>query len=451
MSDLRRALGTLEYFTFGFGSMVGVGWLVVMDDWLGRGGPGGAVLGFLAGGLLLLPIARTYGRLVQRIPDAGAEVAYAERVFPRGVSFAAGWVMVLAYAIVCPWEAVAIGNLLARVVPGLDAVPLYVVAGRTIYAPRLAAGLVLTALIALVNWRGIRASGVVQDVTTLSLLAAFAVFSVLGFARGDVATARPLFAAPGTGGALLSTLLVLQIVPYFMTGFESVAKASEEARPELDRRRFALAIDLAVIAGALFYAIVIAAVALVFPWRELVAGHLGSDIAFARAFGSRGVARLMLCAALLSLFKVFNGNFVAATRLVFALGRRGLVPRVLGAVHPRHGTPGAAVLLVASLTAAAACLGDAVLVPISEVGSLAGAVGWLAACAAYVAGRRGEGAGAVRVAVAGAVVSAAIILMKVVPGVPGSFTGPEWVAFAGWCGLGVVLWLGRGKERISPA
>jgi len=33
------------------------------------------------------------------------------------VSFAAGWTMILSYAIVCPWEAVASGNLLARVFP----------------------------------------------------------------------------------------------------------------------------------------------------------------------------------------------------------------------------------------------------------------------------------------------------------------------------------------------
>src|ERR1044071_8200252 len=92
--------------------MVGVGWLVIMDDWLARGGPGGAMLGFLGGTILLVPIALTYGRLVRAIPDAGAEVAYTERVFPRPVSFGAGWMMVLAYAIVCPWEAVAIGNLL---------------------------------------------------------------------------------------------------------------------------------------------------------------------------------------------------------------------------------------------------------------------------------------------------------------------------------------------------
>jgi amino acid permease len=43
--------------------MVGVGWLVVMDDWLTRGGPLGAALGFGLGGLALLPIGHVYGRL----------------------------------------------------------------------------------------------------------------------------------------------------------------------------------------------------------------------------------------------------------------------------------------------------------------------------------------------------------------------------------------------------
>ena len=133
---LGRTLSTVEYFTFGFGTMVGVGWLVLIDDWLGRGGPGGAMLAYLIGGLLLLPVAYTYTHLVRAMPDAGAEIAYTEAVFPRFWSFAAGWLMVLAYAIVCPWEAVAIGNLLARQFPSIDTWPLYEVAGRTIFAPQ---------------------------------------------------------------------------------------------------------------------------------------------------------------------------------------------------------------------------------------------------------------------------------------------------------------------------
>ena len=444
---LSRTLTAVEYFTFGFGTMVGVGWVVLIDDWLARGGPGGAMLGFLAGGLLLLPVAHTYGRLVREIPDAGAEIAYAEGVFPRSVSFAAAWTMVLAYAIVCPWEAVAIGNLLARVFPWMNNVPLYTLAGKTIFAPRLLSGLLLTAAIAAVNIRGIRLSGLFQDIATFGLLAIFALFTALGFAKGDPANWQPLFARPGAGGAWLSILLVLQVVPYFMTGFESVGKESEEARPGFDPRRFGRVILLAAGIGCFFYVTIVAVVSFVFPWKELVAGHLGTEAAFERAFGSRTIARVIVFAAFLSLLKIFNGNFVASTRLLFGIGRRDLVHPSLARIDPVHATPRNAIFLMAFLTAAAAFLGDALLVPITEVGSLAVGVGWLSACAAYLARSRRPGASASAsdraLAWLGTAVSVAIVAMKIVPSVPGSFTRAEWTAFALWTLLGAVFWLGR--------
>ena len=438
---LRKSLSSLEYFAFGFGSMVGVGWLVVMGDWLGRGGPAGAILAFAIGGLCLLPIARVYGTLVRDLPDASGEVAYTEGVLPPVVSFGAGWLMVLAYAIVCPWEAVAIGNLLARLVPAINSGALYDVAGRTIYAPRLAVGVCLTALIGYVNYRGIRSSGRLQTATTIGLLVCVAVFVALGLLRGDPAGLPPLFARPGTGGALVSTLLVLQIVPYFMTGFESIGKAAEEARPGFDPRGFGRAMTQAVAGAAAFYVLVIAATALVSPWHALVDQGLGPDTVFARAFGSSAIARLIIAGALLSLIKVFNGNFVAATRLLFAMGRRHLAPQALGRVHPRYGTPAVAVTGLALVTALAACLGDAVLIPITEVGSLAAGLGWCAACVALIVRRRRAGETS-WLGVAGVVVSVAIVVMKLLPLVPGSFTGPEWIAFCVWCVAGLALWFG---------
>ncbi len=79
---LARKLRTVDYFTLGLGTWVGGGWLVVMDDWLGRGGPLGAILGFAIGGTALLPIGYVYGRLAIEMPDAGSEIAYTEKVFP---------------------------------------------------------------------------------------------------------------------------------------------------------------------------------------------------------------------------------------------------------------------------------------------------------------------------------------------------------------------------------
>ena len=440
--------------------MVGVGWVVLIDDWLARGGPAGAVLAFLIGGVLLLPVARTYGRLVQEIPDAGGEIAYAEGVFPAPVAFTAAWTMVLAYAIVCPWEAVAVGNLLARLFPGLNSVPLYVVAGKTIFAPRLAAGLLLAVGIAAVNRRGIRLSGLVQDVLTFGLLGLFTIFTALGFARGHASNLPPLFAQPGTAGALLSVLFVLQVVPYFLTGFESIGKESEEARPGFDPRHFGRAITASLTAGFLFYATIVAAVALVFPWKSLVSGHLGTEAAFERAFSSRAVAQVILFAAFLSLVKIFNGNFVAATRLLHGLGRRGLVHDSLARIDPVRGTPTNAILLMAALTLGATLLGDALLVPVTEVGSLAVGVGWLSTCLAFWArGRRSARRPAgTALAIAGAAVSIAIIAMKVLPFVPGSFTRAEWIPFGLWSALGLLFWSLRtrkpadrsGPPSISP-
>ena len=439
--SLHGGLSTVEYFTFGFGTMIGVGWLVLMDDWLARGGPAGGMLGFLVGGLLLFPIAHTYGRLVQRIRDAGAEIAYSEGVFPPFVSYAAGWTMILSYAIVCPWEAVATGNLLARVFPSLNTYQLYVVGASPIFAPRLAVGVALTLLIVAVNYRGIKPSGVFQDVMTFGLLITFAIFTALGFLRGSSANMRPLFSHGGAAGPWLSIFLVLQIVPYFMTGFESVAKGSEEAQSGFDPRNFTKAIYAALVAGFVFYVLIVAVVTYVYPWQEIVAGHVRTEVAFERTFGSHAIAQLILFGAFLSLLKIFNGNFVAATRMLYAIGRRNLVHPSLGRVHAEYGTPVIAIVMMGVLTIAAAMFGDAILVPITEVGSLAVGVGWLSACAAYLARRDPHEAAAM--AATGAAVSVAIILMKVIPQVPGSFTAAEWTAFAGWSGLGLLFWLLR--------
>ena len=158
-------------------------------------------------------------------------------------------------------------------------------------------------------------------------------------------------------------------------------------------------------------------------------------VAFQHAVGSRWIVSVILAAALLSLFKVFNGNFVAASRLLFAIGRRGLVDRRLGQVHARNQTPSIAVVCIGLATGACMFLGDAILVPISEVGSVASAIGWLAVCAAYYQMRPARCERFV--ALVGLTVGLLMILMKIVPGVPGGFTAYEWLALGIWILIGI--------------
>jgi|SRR5215831_1890558 len=441
MTQLARKLRITDYFSLGWGTMVGVGWLVVMDDWLSRGGTLGAILGFAIGGVLLLPIGYVYGKLVTAMPDASGEVAYTASVFRRPVSFFTGWMMMLAYFIVCPWEAVAVGRIAGYIFPSLDSFPLYQVAGKTVYLPHLAIGLLLTGLITLLNYRGIRLSAIFQNWTTFGTIALFLIFVGIGVTRGSTANFPPLF----THTPLISMLLVLQIVPYFMTGYESVTKAAEEANPKFRAQGFFRAMWAAIIVGFVFYVVVIAAVGYVAPWRQLMGTPFLTAVAFERAIGSRWIVSIVLASALLSLFKVFNGNFVAASRLLFAMSRRGLLDERLSYVHPVNQTPSAAVTWTGIATGLCMFLGSAILVPISEVGSVASAAGWTAACLAYrrlLVVQRDERLSRsmdYTIACVGAAVGGALVAMKIVPAVPGHFTEWEWLALGLWIVLGILI------------
>src|SRR5580692_11969753 len=420
--------------------MVGVGWLVVMDDWLLRGGVLGAILGFAIGGALLLPIGYVYGRLVAAMPDAAGEVAYTAKVFPQSISFGTGWMMILAYFIVCPWEAVAVGRIAGYIFPAINCVELYRVAGKPVYLPHLFIGLALTMLVTVVNYRGVRLSATFQNWSTFGTLALFVIFVAIGVTRGSPANFPPLF----THTPFISVLLVLQIVPYYMTGYESVTKAAEEANPQFRAQSFSRAIYAAIAVGAVFYIIVIAAVGFVAPWHTLTGLPFMTAVAFEQAIGSRWIVSIILSAALLSLFKVFNGNFVAASRLLFAMARRRVLHTRLASVHPQNQTPAAAVVSVGVATALCMFLGSAILVPITEVGSVASATGWFAVCAAYLWMR--PRVADCLIALLGALVGLAMVLMKLFPFVPGSFSGWEWLALVLWIILGTVVGHPRGAQ-----
>jgi amino acid transporter len=433
MSTLARKLRLADYFALAFGTMVGAGWLVLMDDWLGRSGPLGAIMGFALGGVLLLPVGYVYGQWVQRLPDAAGEAAYTAQVFPPVVSYFTGWMMLLAYFIVCPWEAVAVGKLAAYIFPSLNSFELYRVAGQPVFLPRLVLGVALTVFLAVLNYRGIRWSAIFQNWTTGIVLLIFVLLLGISAVRGAPVNFHPAFRTT----PFVSILLTLQIVPYFMTGFESVPKVAEEAHPGFRSTGFFRAIMMAVLVGAGFYVLAVAAVAYVAPWQGLIGKRFATAIAFEQALGAQWPVRMIVIMALFGLFQCFNGNFVASSRLLFAFGRRRTIDPRFGEVHEKFLTPSVAILGITAGTIAGLLLGDALLVPVTEVGSMASAMGWFAACLSFwIVEKR---ASMRIVAGLGIAVSLLLFLMKVLPAFPGHFSLAEWIAFGIWAGLGLVL------------
>src|ERR1700757_260719 len=417
MTTLARKLRLIDYFALGFGVMVGTAWLVVMGAILKRGGPRGRILGFTAGALILLPIGYVYGQLVKEIPDAAGEAAYVARFFPPVVSFATGWMMFLSYFLTCPFEALAAGRISGYLFPSLNRYELYRLGGYPVYLPHMLLGLMITVLLTWLNYRGIQASARLSKTTTFTFLTLVIIFALAGAKHGSASNLHPLFShAP-----LLSILLVWQVVPWLVSGFESVGKCAEEASPGFADRNFSVAILLTIFSGLIFFLVVIGAVSYVAPWQSLRSNRqFPTAVAFEHALHAHWIVVLIMGSALVALVQAFNANIVASSRLLFAMSRRNLLNPSMSRVHPRNQTPSTAILAVGIATALAIFLGEAMLVPILEVGAVSAAVAWMAACASYYCMKpawRQRSA-----AVFGLIVTSIMILVKVVPVVPGHFT-----------------------------
>jgi APA family basic amino acid/polyamine antiporter len=434
MTTLARKLRLVDYFALAFGVMVGTAWLVVMDDILQRGGPLGAILGFTAGALVLLPIGFVYGQLVKAIPDAAGEAAYVANFFPPGVSFATGWMMFLSYFLTCPFEALAAGRIGGYLFPALNTVELYRLGGYPVYLPHILLGLTLTGVLTWLNYRGIQASARLGKTATFTFLAMVIIFALAGAKHGSAENLHPLF----SHSPLLSILLVWQVVPWLVSGFESVGKYAEEANPDFEGRDFSVAILLTIFSGLAFFWIVIGAVSYVAPWHSLRSNQqFPTAVAFERALHAHWIVVLILGSALVALVQAFNANIVASSRLLFAMSRRNLLNPRLSRVHAGNQTPSTAIIAVAVATVLAIFLGEALLIPILEVGAVSAAVAWMAACAAYYKMRpRGLRRAA---AVFGLCVTSVMILVKLLPLVPGHFTWREWLALGGWAVLGTAI------------
>jgi APA family basic amino acid/polyamine antiporter len=291
------------------------------------------------------------------------------------------------------------------------------------------------------NYRGIQSSARLSKTTTFTFLTLVVIFALAGAKHGSPSNFHPLFShAP-----LLSILLVWQVVPWLVSGFESVGKCAEEANPDFDGRNFSVAILLTIFSGLAFFWVVIAAVSYVAPWQSLNSNQqFPTAVAFERALHAHWIVVLIMSSALVALVQAFNANMVASTRLLYAMSRRNLLNPKVSYVHPVNRTPSTAIIAVGIATALAIFMGEALLVPILEVGAVTAAVGWMAACASYYKmkpawPRRSA-------AVFGLIVTSGMILVKLVPVVPGHFTSHEWIALAIWGALGAAVRMSRKRD-----
>lgn len=460
-AELAKEMRVFDYFTLGLGAMLGAAWFVLMAGNIQKAGPLGTALAFLAGGIFLIPIGLCYSELTASLPVAGGELAFTYASYGTKMSYATGWMLILAYAILCPWEVVAIGSLLGVVFPAFNTMPMYTVVDYVIYFPQFAVEMVLAIAIVYYNYTGIKKAAKVQTILTKFMLTSFIIFLTLGFMFGKVENLYPLVAQAYEVdgilkfGGVAGFFAVLAITPFFYCGFDTIPQAAEEGSLGISLKDLGKTLTYSILAGTAFYVILIFSVSMLMPWPEMVKLDLPMAQMFTVSKGWRIVSQIVIWGAMAGLLTTLNAFFVAATRVVFALGRANMMPSKFGEIHPKYQTPTYATYFVGALTILGPFIGKPLIAPFLNIGSLAFMLVWCAiALSTY--NLRVQAPGFKRPyampggkAMALVAFGCALIVTGtlVIPQSPGSLISSEYLMFGGWIAFGVFNWVITTKKR----
>jgi len=444
-NELAKEMGFMDFFFLAFGIYGGVAWITTLGGWL-QHGPVAAIWGFIICGIMLIPIGLAYAELTPAIPVAGGEVAFAYKAFGPFAATITGWFLSLAYIIVCPYEAISTSLVLEYIFPGLKSAALYTVGGYTIYLPTLIIGIVLSLLFTYINYKGVKFAKVFQTVASAIMAIMVLSFLFLSVKKGSVENMKPLFNPSETKFAAI--FAVLGMAPFFLAGFDAIPQAAEEAKDGLAAKKIGNAILLAIFVGIAFYTLTTVAVALTNPWQDTVEQSLPTLYAFENAF-SGGVRNTVMFCALLGLLTTWNGCFIAGTRVLFALGRGGLIPKAFGKVHPEYKTPYVAVIFTGIITLIGPFVGKSGLIPAVDVGALAFVIAWLAVSLSVIKLRKTHPdmerpykmPGGIGTGILAVIVCIFVLGLMLVPGAPSALAWPtEWIVLGVWIVLGLLFY-----------
>jgi APA family basic amino acid/polyamine antiporter len=290
-----------------------------------------APLALLAGALAIIPIALCFSAIGSRVQVTGGPYSYLGATFGPFAGFLGGALMWISNFTSSAGVAAALSVQVANLVPA--------------FAPPLPRALLLTAVYAALfalNAFGVRLGA--RAITALAALKLTPLFALAGvglflvdwsqvsFTIGDV----PSWSALGAS---------MVLVMFAYSGMETALVPSGELNdPSRDVPRATMAAVVLVV--LLYLGLQIVGQGLLGP-ALATSGVPVADTAGA-AWG--GVGRvLLLVTACLSMLGFLMGNLLGSSRLVFALGRDGYLPRVFGRVSAAHRVPLWALVVHATL------------------------------------------------------------------------------------------------------
>ncbi|MGY0487799.1 amino acid permease [Streptomyces sp. WG-D5] len=440
--SLRRSLGMWQLTMISIGATLGTGIFVVLGEAVPKAGPA-VTLSFVIAGLTALFSALSYAELAGTIPVAGSSYSYAYATMGELLAWVCGWCLVLEYGVSVAAVAVGWGEYLNELLDGTigvtipDALSAPPGDGGIFNLPALI--VVLLAMVFLLGGakESARANTVMVAVKIAALLL-FCVIGFMGFKSGNYEDFMPLgMAGVSAAGATLF---------FSYIGFDAASTAGEEAKnPQRDLPR---AIMLSLIIVTALYVLVAAVAVGARPWTGFTDSEATLAAIMKDVTGQPFWGTVLAAGAVIAIASVVLTVLYGQTRVLFAMSRDGLVPKVFAKVHPKTGAPRANTVIVSlfcGVLAAAIPLGQ--LADATSIGTLFAFA--LVNIAVIVLRRtRPDMKRSFRVPLAPVL---PLIGFGFCVWMMGSLSAITWIVFGVWMAVGLVFYFSYGMRRSRLA
>lgn len=340
---MRRDLGLLDVTMIGVGAMIGTSIFVLIG--VATAEVGAAVILVLAlNGITTLFTAATYAELGSSFPEAGGGYLWAKKALPHPAGFMSGWLSWFGHTVACSYYSLGFGFAMVALVryfdisvPGFDddmLVKLFATAAITFFLG--------------VNYAGVGATGKTGDTITLIqilIIAFFVTFAVMyALDRQGVDVADNFKSIIPENRDLSSILMVMGFTFIAFEGYEIIVQCGEEVKDP--KRNIPKAIFISVAVAALLYiSVAVACLANedVLPgeniWSENTVINAATEII---PFVG---APLLIFGGILSAMAALNATVFSSSRVSFAMGRDGSLPKAFGSIHKERRVPHKAIAI----------------------------------------------------------------------------------------------------------
>lgn len=344
---LPAIFGTGLLIVLALGVMIGAGIFSLAGRQAATMAGPAVIVSFLIAAVVCLLAALSYAELSSTLPTAGSVYTFAYVAFGELWAWIVGWALVLELVVAAAVVSRVWAAYFNSTLEGFDvAVPSFVAEHSSVDEGTGWIAAIVVIVLALLVMIGSKLSGRVLATIVAAKLTAVVVVIVVGARHVDKANYTPFVPdveeGAGASGTVLQSLLggagdafgymgiftAAGAIVFAFIGFDLIATAAEDAREP--RRSVPRAMLASVGIVTVLYVAMAAVLVGLRPHSELNTGAPVSDAL--RAAGSGWSADVINVGALLGLTTVVLVVLIAQSRVLFAMGRDGLLPRGLARV-----------------------------------------------------------------------------------------------------------------------